>query len=145
MSWIRNTDLRCENYDLDPDRLSAWGWIRIPVNQIFWAWPDMVQVFIDIPSFVHTLKVEIKKSNDLCQIPMYRMHWETFIDISKKKSWGMCMQLISLLIQPFKREHNFLSWKYAWQSGQANTLLFYINLLIKSIMVWHIHLSSLPM
>ncbi len=30
------------------------------------------------------------------------------------------MQLISLLIQPFKREHNFLSWKYAWQSGQTN-------------------------
>jgi len=96
-------------------------------------------------SLLYTLKVEIKKSNDLCQLPMYRMHWETFIYISKKKSWGMCMQLISLLIQPFKREHNFLSWKYAWQSGQANTLLFYINLLIKSIMVWHIHLSSLPM
>jgi hypothetical protein len=63
MSWIPNTDLRCENYDLDPDRLSAGGGIRIPVNQIFWAWPDMVQVFIDIPSFVQFLKFFSKKSS----------------------------------------------------------------------------------
>jgi len=121
----------------------SWRWLEVLEEKLSYSDYVGLKPVEDSaipPTGLEPCKRREKKSNDLCQIPKYR------ISKISKKNLRECVCSSSVSLSKLSRGNTiFLSWKYAGQSGQANTLLFYINLLIKSIMVWRIHISSLSL